>query len=407
MAKRKGTTKIVRSLLKEQPAMADVSDDAFTAEFHKEWIKHGSGSPPNHWDIIRSRYKVKSEITGNRIKIAKKAKCLLEKARLSAQEAVAIYNNPLSPFKSGSYIILMHLAWTSLLLALIVQQKEKPYSKNQDSGKYIKRPEGGYQYLSLRECIEKLKDKIYEPVRNNLEFCIGIRNLVEHAESTALDLNIFGECQALLLNFEELLCREFGNQWALNESLAFSLQFSKLRSEKKEKAARLLHTELEPSIKKYIDAFRSSLGIDITNDNAYSFKVFLVPMVKNHHSTEALAVEWITDPEQIDQVYQVLVKAKHVSVVNKDTKKAGEVANAVKQRIKKPFNASFHHAKCWKYYQVRPLRNDPNPSNCKNDFCIYDPAHKDYLYTDKWIDHLVSELSDENKYDKIMQFNNK
>lgn len=93
--------------------------------------------------------------------------------------------------------------------------------------------------------------------------------------------------------------------------------------------------------------------------------------------------------------------------MNKDAKKAGEVAKAVKQRINKPFNASIHHAKCWKHYEVRPLRDATDPSICKNEFCIYDPAHKDYLYTDKWIEHLVSELSDENKYDEIMQFRNK
>jgi hypothetical protein len=40
---------------------------------------------------------------------------------------------------------------------------------------------------------------------------------------------IFGECQALLYNYENTLIDFFGEECALNESLSFSIQFSRLR----------------------------------------------------------------------------------------------------------------------------------------------------------------------------------
>ena len=38
-----------------------------------------------------------------------------------------------------------------------------------------------------------------------------------------IDINIFGECQALLFNFEDLLTKEFGCKYAINESLSLCI----------------------------------------------------------------------------------------------------------------------------------------------------------------------------------------
>ena len=59
-----------------------------------------------------------------------------------------------------------------------------------------------------------------------------------------LDIDIFGECQAFLFNFEELIVLEFGEKYALNESLSLALQFSCHRNEQQEIAVRKLHRGL-------------------------------------------------------------------------------------------------------------------------------------------------------------------
>ena len=46
-----------------------------------------------------------------------------------------------------------------------------------------------------------------------------------------MDVSIFGECQALLYNYEKTLIDLFGEDFAINESLVYSLQFSRLRTE--------------------------------------------------------------------------------------------------------------------------------------------------------------------------------
>ena len=46
--------------------------------------------------------------------LPKKVKSLLEKSREAALLAVEVYNKPNTTFRTGVYIILMNIAWTSL-----------------------------------------------------------------------------------------------------------------------------------------------------------------------------------------------------------------------------------------------------------------------------------------------------
>ena len=52
------------------------------------------------------------------------------------------------------------------------------------------------------------------------------------------------------------------------------------------------------------------------------------------------------------------------------------------------------HTDMWRKYKVRPASNATNKSSCKSEYCVYDRPHKDYLYTDAWVQKLVEkELS--------------
>jgi len=98
-----------------------------------------------------------------------------------------------------------------------------------------------------------------------------------------------------------------------------------------------------------------------------------------------------------------VVIPKEIPVSNLGMMKAGAVADKVKAAIRRPFNASTHHAKCWKYYSVRPSRSDSHPENCKTEYCCYDKAHGDYLYTKEWVDFLIEELSDDSTYARAVK----
>jgi hypothetical protein len=52
------------------------------------------------------------------------------KARESAILAVDIYNKPATRFRSGGFIVLMTIAWTSLFHAVFFKQRKKPFYRN-------------------------------------------------------------------------------------------------------------------------------------------------------------------------------------------------------------------------------------------------------------------------------------
>ena len=56
----------------------------------------------------------------------------------------------------------------------------------------------------------------------------------------------------------------------------------------------------------------------------------------------------------------------------------------------------------WKYFKVRPLHGATNPRNCDVRYCQYDVPHKDYIYTDGWVELLVSKLADPIKFAEIL-----
>jgi hypothetical protein len=58
----------------------------------------------------------------------------LEKAKKSAVGAVDCYNRSGTKFRSGSYIVLMCIAWTSLFHA-VFKRKQKPFYRNKQNPK--------------------------------------------------------------------------------------------------------------------------------------------------------------------------------------------------------------------------------------------------------------------------------
>ena len=104
------------------------------------------------------------------------------------------------------------------------------------------------------------------------------------------------------------------------------------------------------------------------------------------------------------QKINVLIKEKTIEKVVPSQElyplKPGDVAKLVSAGIKKSFNISLH-TKSWRHYNIRPPRGASDPSKCQSDYCFFDKAHHDYVYSKKWADFLISELSDSAKYDAL------
>lgn len=339
---------------------------------------------------------------------SKNVKELIGKSRESAILAVDIYNKPATKFRSFGFIVLMNIAWTSLFHAIFERQRIKYFYKKNESNRYIY-VDGVKKAWDLSNCLKEYFKDQNPPSRENLNFFIGLRNQIEHRFLPALDLEVFGECQALLLNYEKLLTQEFGEDFSLGESLSFPLQLLTTKPEWRNRVLKQIQSKEYETIKEYIDRFRFSLNEDIWDSSEYNFKVFLLPKIGNKQRSADIAVEFIqydpNKPEEMEKYRKVVafIKEKQIPVVNPGKLKPGEVSKRIKDKLGITFSPSIHHAMCWKYYKVRPEANSDHPEKTKIQYCQYDDAHKDYIYTEEWVKFLLSELSNLDKRKEIIK----
>lgn len=336
----------------------------------------------------------------------------LQKARDSALLAVEVYNKPSASFKSSAYVTLMVIAWTALFHAVFFKRKNKPYYKKLN--RRFERVDGEPRHWELTECLRQYYGSdTGNPVRKNLEFFIPLRNKIEHRSLPELDSSIFGECQAMLLNFDECIEQEFGATWCIRQCLSFALQMyptteSLTQAVFKNKAAR--------AAAEFVQQYRSSLDPGVFASGKYAFKAFLI-QVANHPSQDTLSIQFrnydkLTEQEkaEVDRLV-VAVKYKQPSIANADTIRAGEVCERVQKAFGDPkvfrgpkqidkYNKGWH-TKCWARFSVRPSGGSANPEHTDTRYCIYDKRHNDYGYTNAWVDFLIDKFKNDKLYEEL------
>jgi len=326
-------------------------------------------------------------------------KQLLQKAKDSALLAVEFYNKPVVSFKSEGYITMMCIAWTSLLHACFFKNKIKPYYRKKSSGS--KRPRfeqiietlpGGQKvkenrWWELQECVKQyFKDDNNSPIRKNLEFFIPLRNMIVHRNLPELDDSIFGECQALLINFNNFMEQHFNKKYSIKNSLSFSLQLTQSPKNFIEASKEELKNKDAKNIVDFIKAYRSSLTTEQFDSPEYSFKVVLI-QVKNHESKNALALRFVNEKDLTEDQKEQLKNIGIVLVKEKQTKIDGvpenysltysDLISKLKEKIPSiKINNDFHKTKneiLQKNPKLRHTRklDDKNPKSPKKDF--YDP----------------------------------
>jgi hypothetical protein len=209
---------------------------------------------------------------------------------------------------------MMCIAWTALFHAIFFKRGGKPFYRKKSNRRHFEVVDGDKKAWELSQCLAEFWGGEHPPVRLNLEFIVKLRNKIEHRSMPGIDIDIFGECQALLFNFEDLMVNEFGNMYALNESLSLALQFSCYRNENQESAIRKLHKGLAKDIISYINAFRTSLSTEQLQDMHFSYKVFLFPKPANRERGSDLAVEFIkydqNNPEEMARISRAVALIK-------------------------------------------------------------------------------------------------
>ncbi len=360
--------------------------------------------------IIASRNKYGSMLWPNlddlQSYISLNSQSFLDKSIKAALLAVEIYNKPTISYRTEGYIVMMIIAWTSLFHAM--------FSNNGISFTYKNKANGEEKFLELGKCLAKYSGALKKEIEANLTFLIQLRDMIEHRIIPDLDDVVFGECQACLFNYEQILVDNFGPHYEMSNSLAYSLQFSRKYSKEQVKSKKNYDLNNYNSIIQFIEKYRTNLDPDIFQSINYSFRVFMIPKVGNHIESSDLAIEFIKyDPNKKTEYdsYEKLLYVIRDKRVSGEYVKAGEVAKQVYEKLKdqKPvgwkFSASYHHAKCTKYFKVRNGHYIGQQEKTNTKYCIYDPTFDQHIYTKEWISFLVDKLKNGELYIKIMNAN--
>jgi len=337
-----------------------------------------------------------------------KLKEMVHSSMEAAILAVEIYNKPRVPFRVQSYVSLMIIAWTRLFHTYFKKNiGEKYYYKY--GNKYIT-VDGDRKTWELKTCMEKY-GKLSEPARLNLEFFIKLRNKIEHrhVDNKELEVNIYGECQSLLYNFETLLVLLFGESCTLNASLAFSLQFSMFKNKEKDLAIRNAITGEMKDIIRFVDTYRSGIRDQEFHSQEFSIKLLQIPKVANC-SRSSLAVEFVkwddlseTQKSEISKITAIIKEKEIIKevivekevivdrekiitkyVARKDCHKPGQITEIINKQLPDEQKINITDLRnLAKIFRIRPFWNiEPGETITTNEkYCIYDKAHKDFLYS--------------------------
>ena len=188
----------------------------------------------------------------------------------------------------------------------------------------------------------------------------------------------------------------FGAQYALNEALVYSLQFSHLRTSKQKEANKSALSKDLSEIVGYIEKYRAMLDEDVYNSQEYSIKLIQIPKISNTNRANA-AIEFVKwnelnpDDQAAYEKIAVIVKDKRVEVPAANVKrlKPGEVVQKVNTQLQKKILTQNLHSTIYKIFSIRPPFRAEDPFETNAEFCLYDETHKDYVYQDAWVDFLV------------------
>ena len=157
---------------------------------------------------------------------------LVRKSREAALNAVQSFNNPLTTFKTETFIVLMVIAWTYLLHAYYRQNgvEYRYFTNGPKRRKFDRTKSGAFKHWELERCLNEKTCPLDGSTKHNLRFLIGLRHVIEHHRSAGTDEIFSGRYLACCLNYERYICELFGKQHSLGTAAALTLQFRDLNA---------------------------------------------------------------------------------------------------------------------------------------------------------------------------------
>jgi hypothetical protein len=215
--------------------------------------------------------------------------------------------------------------------------------------------------------------------------------VVEHLLLRRSDARWGSLFQACCLNFDTMLRKLFGEKVSLQRELSFALQFAKLNFEQVAEAQR---HDVPPEIVALDARLKEGMSEADLADLEYQFKV-ICTFANTSKSTAH--IQFIQPgSEQAEAIHNVLLKYKLAD--EEYPHKPSTVVKLLSAKSNVNFMTNNH---TWHLYKVRPKTGAKQPSNTIKEYCIYHSAHRDYTYSDKWVEFLAAAAVNEVEFAKI------
>lgn len=305
---------------------------------------------------------------------------LILKAREAALSAVQVYNNPLTNFKTESFIVLFVIAWTYILHAFYREKNidYRFYTIPNKRKKFVKNSDGTIKYWDLSKCLADLNCPLDNNTKNNLNFLIGLRNQIEHKKAQGLDSYLSGRYQACALNFNFYLKKFFGRKYSLDSCLALSLQFAELdytQTQVIKNKANLI----PKIIQKYIAKFDNDLSDNEIKSDRFSYRLLFMKVGAKRKGQADRVIEFI-DPKS-----SMAVNIEKEYWVKEDREKPKFLPSKVVKIIKKRGFENFSitlHTRLWQKYDGK---------NFSKGFGVQ--IASTWYWYENWIDFILTKIS--------------
>jgi hypothetical protein len=96
-----------------------------------------------------------------------------------------------------------------------------------------------------------------------------------------------------------------------------------------------------------------------------------------------------------------LVRTRTIETANAGRLKPGAVVKLIQEGTDSRFRI-HEHTLAWKYFNVRP--REPGVDGCDTRYCQFDEAHRDFVYTDAWVEKLKHAVADTETYRTIRSY---
>ncbi len=268
---------------------------------------------------------------------------LLVESREAALNAVQTYNNPLTTFKSDTFIVLMTIAWTRLLHAYYhrEQVEYRYFVQGPKRRKFDRTKAGAFKYWELERCLNCDSCPIDQASQQNLRFLIGLRHEIEHHKSPESDDTFSGRYLACCLNYDRYICEWFGERYSLSDTTAFTIQFRNLATPQQPEES---VSHLPSNVAKYVQVFDAHLDDADRQSPHFSYRMIFVRKLANHPGQADKAIEFIPADsdlaKEIDKQYWVLKQAERPKF------KPGRVVQLMRAEGFTGFNM-HHHTVLW------------------------------------------------------------